>query len=85
MKLSYRGVSYETTPQVEPTEREISGKYRGVFWRFRQRKQQQKHAQCDRCQFYSRDPHLLCAVHPHGPSAEHCPDFELDPNLSLEQ
>ncbi len=34
MKLTYRGVSYESTlPTVELTEGEITGKYRGTAWK----------------------------------------------------
>ncbi len=36
MKLTYRGVQYEVnTPVVETTESKVSGKYRGLDWRFR--------------------------------------------------
>ncbi len=36
MKLSYRGITYDyTPPQVQATEGEVSGKYRGLDWRFR--------------------------------------------------
>lgn len=39
MKLSYRGVSYEyNPPQVETTEAQVAGKYRGLDWRFRNMK-----------------------------------------------
>jgi len=35
MKLTYRGVQYETnTPVVETTESQVVGKYRGLDWRF---------------------------------------------------
>ncbi|MEB3828335.1 DUF4278 domain-containing protein [Phormidium sp. CCY1219] len=78
MKLMYRGVSYNLAPAVETPQSEISGKYRGVFWRLRRQKKRGKFAGCDRCRFYSGDPHLLCAVHPDGPGGDRCPDFELD-------
>jgi hypothetical protein len=28
--------------------------------------------ECDRCQLYARNPHLICAVHPAGPTADTC-------------
>jgi hypothetical protein len=35
MKLTYRGVQYETnTPVVETTKGKTAGKYRGLDWRF---------------------------------------------------
>jgi len=34
-----------------------------------------KISQCDRCQFYSHNPHLVCAVHPDGVEEKHCLDF----------
>jgi hypothetical protein len=33
---------------------------------------------CNRCQFYSQDPHLVCALHPDGVEGDNCNDFELD-------
>ncbi|MGQ4646963.1 DUF4278 domain-containing protein [Lyngbya aestuarii] len=39
MKLTYRGVKYQSqTPIPETTESEIGGKYRGVNFKFRQKK-----------------------------------------------
>jgi hypothetical protein len=39
MKLCYRGVTYEyNPPEVETTLGEVSGKYRGLDWRFRNMK-----------------------------------------------
>lgn len=36
MKLNYRGVSYEyNQPEIEVTEEQVAGKYRGLDWRFR--------------------------------------------------
>lgn len=35
--------------------------------------------ECDRCQFYGRNPHLICAIHPTGVEDEHCLDFREDP------
>ncbi|MBX9253565.1 hypothetical protein H1Q63_06260 [Desmonostoc muscorum CCALA 125] len=35
---------------------------------------------CDRCQFYSHDPHIICAVHPAGVNGNTCIDFREDPN-----
>lgn len=36
MKLNYRGVNYESNPvQVETTQAEVGGTYRGLDWRFR--------------------------------------------------
>ncbi len=34
-----------------------------------------KISDCNRCQFYSRDYRLLCAVHPYGPDGDTCQDF----------
>ena len=34
---------------------------------------------CDHCQFYAHDPHLVCAVHPQGVDGT-CFDFRQDPN-----
>lgn len=33
----------------------------------------------NRCLFDTSDPHLPCAVHPNGVSAEQCLDFREDP------
>ena len=39
MKLTYRGITYNYTPTaVNSVETEVSGKYRGLEWRFRNRK-----------------------------------------------
>lgn len=38
--------------------------------------------ECDRCLFYTSDPHLLCAVHPGGVSEEPCLDFREDPTAA---
>ena len=39
MKLTYRGVSYHYNPTtVNSVDAEVSGKYRGLEWRFRNRK-----------------------------------------------
>ncbi len=82
MKLYYRGVSYDLTPPVETPRGEISGTYRGGLWQFRQGEGFGKLGECNRCHFYSGDPHLLCAVHPRGPNAEGCPDFRLNPSVA---
>ncbi len=78
MKLYYRGVSYDLTPTVKTPPGEISGLYRGQYWQFQQGDLSAELRECDRCHFYSGDPHLLCAVHPHGANAENCPDFRLN-------
>ena len=36
--------------------------------------------ECDRCQLYTHNPHLICAVHPDGVEGNHYPDFEPDPD-----
>ncbi len=36
---------------------------------------------CAHCLFFSRDYHLICAIHPLGPLGDTCPDFEADPEL----
>ena len=33
---------------------------------------------CNRCRFYARNPHLVCALHPCGVDGDSCSDFELD-------
>ena len=33
---------------------------------------------CDRCQFYAHNPHIVCAVHPGGSEGK-CLDFRTDP------
>ncbi len=78
MKLYYRGVSYDLTPPVKTPPGEISGTYRGKSWQFQQGDLSEQLTACDRCHFYSGDPHLLCAVHPQGPNSENCPDFRLN-------
>jgi hypothetical protein len=30
---------------------------------------------CDSCQFYSHDPHLVCAIHPDGVDGNNCLDY----------
>ncbi|MFB2771627.1 hypothetical protein ACE1AT_20400 [Pelatocladus sp. BLCC-F211] len=40
---------------------------------------------CDRCLFYSHDPHVVCAVHPTGPANDTCLDFRPDPELEGKQ
>lgn len=37
---------------------------------------------CDRCQYYSGNPHLLCAVHPIELLGDRCPDFQEGVALS---
>jgi len=41
--------------------------------------------QCNRCQFFSHDPHLVCALHPGGPDTRGCKDFEEAPGLEPEE
>jgi hypothetical protein len=41
--------------------------------------------QCDRCQFYSQDYQIVCAVHPGGPASDTCLDFCPDPQLEGKQ
>lgn len=78
MKLSYRGVRYDLIPSLKTPSGDVSGTYRGVSWQFQQGNGSNNTCQCDRCGFYSGDPHLLCAVHPDGPGGDRCPDFELN-------
>ena len=35
--------------------------------------------ECDRCQFYSHNHHLICFPHPSGPNGDICLDFRPDP------
>ena len=37
--------------------------------------------ECASCLFYARDTHLICAMHPSGPSGDTCLDFRPDPKL----
>lgn len=41
--------------------------------------------ECDYCQFCAHDPHILCALHPAGSSADACLDFRPDPELEGKQ
>lgn len=34
--------------------------------------------QCDRCQFYANNPHLVCAIHPGGVETDTCLDYRLN-------
>jgi len=43
-----------------------------------------KIADCDHCQFYAHDPHLVCAVHPIGIEGS-CLDFRKDPNTLADE
>ena len=40
---------------------------------------------CDRCLFYSHNPHVICSVHPSGVEAGNCIDFREDPNAELQE
>lgn len=41
---------------------------------------------CDSCQFYSNNPHLVCAVHPQGVDTHTCIDYRLNPDyIFIEQ
>ena len=37
--------------------------------------------ECDSCQFYSQNPHIICAIHPFGIDEDKCLDFRPDPNI----
>ncbi len=39
---------------------------------------------CDHCQFYAHDPHLVCAIHPNGVHGK-CLDFRQDPKQAGEE
>ncbi|MBD2629629.1 hypothetical protein [Trichormus variabilis] len=41
--------------------------------------------ECDRCLFYSHNPHLICAVYPSGVEGNNCLDFREDPNAETEE
>lgn len=49
------------------------------------RKKMNKIPDCDRCQLYAHNPHLVCAVHPSGVSGDRCLDFRLNPNAEPEE
>ncbi len=36
--------------------------------------------QCDSCQFYSNNPHLVCAIHPDGVTSMICMDYRRNPD-----
>jgi hypothetical protein len=40
---------------------------------------------CDRCLLYGRNPYLVCAVHPTGPSTNTCIDFRENPDADPEE
>jgi hypothetical protein len=44
-----------------------------------------KLSECDHCLLYARNPYLVCAVHPTGPKAGTCPDFQENPNAEPEE
>ncbi|MGG6297763.1 hypothetical protein ACQ4M4_25505 [Leptolyngbya sp. AN02str] len=44
----------------------------------------QKYPECDRCLFFTRNPHLYCAVHPHGGEGS-CSSFVYDPAAAQQQ
>ena len=39
---------------------------------------------CDTCQFYSHDPHLVCAIHPYGVDGDNCLDYRKREDLKEE-
>ncbi|MGJ3248758.1 MAG: hypothetical protein ACFE0I_22130 [Elainellaceae cyanobacterium] len=39
---------------------------------------QRRLPECNYCMFYADSPHLVCAIHPQGPSSESCLDFRED-------
>ena len=40
---------------------------------------------CNHCQFFAHNPHLVCSIHPSGPSGNSCLDFREDPNAEPEE
>jgi hypothetical protein len=44
-----------------------------------------KISECDRCRLYARNPYLVCAVHPAGPSTNTCIDFREDPDAETDE
>ncbi len=76
MKLTYRGVQYETnTPVVETTESQVAGKYRGLDWRFHGLKKQ-LHLQ-PRANLTYRG--ITYQVHPEAPTVA---DVSVKPNAT---
>lgn len=41
--------------------------------------------ECDSCQFYAHNPHILCAVHPKGLETNKCEDYFGNSNLEKEE
>ena len=41
--------------------------------------------ECDRCLLFARNPYLICAIHPTGPTTNTCLDFREDPNTASEE
>jgi hypothetical protein len=40
---------------------------------------------CDHCQLYAQNPHLVCAVHPAGVEGDTCSDFRPRPGTEKEE
>lgn len=40
---------------------------------------------CDRCFFYGKTSHIICAIHPYGVDGNSCFDFRPHPYAELEQ
>ena len=40
--------------------------------------------ECDLCLFYSKNAHIICAVHPFGVDGNYCLDFRRDPKIEVE-
>ncbi|AFZ56857.1 hypothetical protein H6G54_02840 [Anabaena cylindrica FACHB-243] len=40
---------------------------------------------CNRCLFYSHNPHLICSVHPSGVESDNCIDFRENISAEVEE
>lgn len=40
---------------------------------------------CCPCLLYSHNPHLVCAVHPHGVDSDSCLDFRQETYVEIEE
>lgn len=44
-----------------------------------------KISDCDSCQFYANNPHIVCAIHPSGIDDSYCIDYRPKPSQKLKE